>query len=326
MTAVSVDGEPNREAPNARRWLVAFAFTVLTCCGELEMPSATPSPAGATSAPTAAAQTGAPTGAPTANEGAERVVHDLASQHGSSELREDGAHVVDLGTPGAPEHPLANWRSPTTGDQIFEGATTTVVPRRSALVLPPMSTLVASRGAIQFLSFRARAFDDGRLTILLDGAVVSRTRLPSDGSFGIVSIPIDVHAMWDDEHILEFHLRSRDPSEGMAIDWFRLGWPHVRTSATPPQLRIPTGEHLPRHWSRSWRLELPTSARLVADVEGEVEVVAASGSTSPQSLGRHHGRIDIDLSAFAGDARLEIRATQSSTIRGERIVQRVGRE
>jgi len=230
----------------------------------------------------------------------ERVRFDLARHRARAELWRGGARLVDFGAAGGARHTLGGWRTRTGDTHTFGETTTQLIEGVTGELLLPIES-----GDPRQLTFSARAFDDGRLTIYVDGETVGHARLPTDGTFATVSETLP--ALEPGEHLLQLRVPStgRDGgvSAGLAIDWMRIGAATEEGEPGPPPASLGTDESLaiPAALTFAYGMDVPAGARLRGSVaEGALRVRALRDGAEPLDLGEHDGEIDVDLGELAG--------------------------
>ncbi len=284
------------------------------CCSEgAQEPAASAPPATVAAAPGEASA--APADPP--SSASERVAYALGRHLDRAELRAEGTLVVDFGTPAAAKYTLGGWRTRVGPDRRLGGTTATLIRGLTGELLLPSETTAA-----QVLRLRARAFADGRVTVYVNGEAVHHGRLPTDGTFGTLEVPIEAGALVASENVLQLRVpaRGRDEgvSAGLALDWMTLGPPGAEIAPPPPLTNAP---RLPDGWALGWHLEVPEGATLRARIDGEVEVTAVRDGQPARALGRHGGEVRVPLGELAGQhVRLDLRATGAATIEEPRIV------
>ena len=271
--------------------------------------------------PAAAAAPATEAAGPTAQRRAV-VRYDLAAHLARAELREGRTLVMDHGTPGAAKYTLGGWQTRTGAHHDFDGTSALVIPGTIGKVVVPVT-----EGGPHVLAFRARAFRDGRVTVYVGEQTVAHARLPTDGSFGIVTVELDAATIPPGEHFVQLRSAAAGTAPGagpaaLALDWIRLapaGEP-VRETAPPPPDRIATVEDgervlaLEDGTSLGWHLDVPAGARLRGAVRGNgsLRAVAHRDGVPPRELASvaataDGAPFDLDLGTVAGDvARIDL--------------------
>ncbi len=251
-----------------------------------------------------------------------RVHFDLGRHLARAELREGRALVMDHGVPGGAKYTLGGWQTRTGSHHDFDGTSALVVPGVIGKVIVP----VDGPGA-HVLSLRARAFRDGRTTVYVGEETVAHATLPTDGSFGVVTVELDEAKLPPGESFLQLRVAAIGPAPGVGTAGLALDWVRVAPAGTPvreeapaapsalaaeidrsPALRIPSGLTL------GWTLEVPEAARLRGVVRrdgGALEVVAVRDAGERRRLARvaAGAPVDVDLSGLSGEVvRLDLTA------------------
>ncbi|MBO6933678.1 MAG: sulfatase-like hydrolase/transferase [Deltaproteobacteria bacterium] len=241
-------------------------------------------------------------------EAPERVRFDLARHRARAELWRGDARLVDFGAPGGARHTLGGWRTRTGDTHTFGETTTQLIEGVTGELLLPIES-----NEPQQLTFSARAFGDGRLTIYVDGDTVGHGRLPTDGTFTTVTETLP--ALEPGEHLLQLRVPStgRDDgvSAGIALDWMRIGAPEEGSAPPPTSLGTNDALAIPAAMTFAYGMDVPSGARLRGTVaQGALRVRALRDGAEALDLGEHDGALDVDLSELAGDfARIDLIAS-----------------
>lgn len=288
---------------------------------------------------------GTPTGAPATpttaraelGHGTPRVRYALARHVARAELRHEGHLVIDFGAPSSAMYTLGGWRT-RVGENTRDGdVTVSVIENVTGHILVPSDS-----DTPQELILRARAFGDGRLTAYIDQQTIGLARLPSDGSYTTVRIPLDVNRFHRGENSVQLRVPATGQlgsiaRAGIAIDWARLGPARAEGEAPtePPPPPAPStltrreGDHdlltIPAYWSLGYTLDVPRGAVLRTEVTtGRVRVVAHRDGAEPRELGVlgvGTAAQAIDLGALADQlVRLELEASEDTTLRDPVVV------
>lgn len=328
--------------------LVAAVLSVAAACGSSSAgtsSSATPSATPGSAAPAPAGEASAdvvaePEQAAGAAPAPVRVRYDLAAHLERMELRQGDAQVVDFGVPAGAMYTLGGWRT-RVGRDHREGegdaeVTASVIENATGFLLVP-SDVPGPRT----LRIRARAVRDGRVTIYVDGQTVGHATLPTDGTWGMITIELPAERLRAGENSVQLRVARTGslpgiPTAGLLVDWMRLGPaedPHADEGPPPPS-RMAQGEGearalaLPGGWTAGWTMEVPEAARLrgIARGAGRVEVIAHRDGEPPRTMGTieasAEGRpFDLDLAALGRHiARIDLRASDDVTLTRPAVV------
>lgn len=252
------------------------------------------------------------------------VRYDLGAAADHAELRQDGACIVDFGTPGAAKYTLGGWRTHVEPARLGGRPVALVTDTRGTVYLP----WYGQGDAV--LTLRARAMARGPIALQLNGQDLDSVDWPRDAASTLhFRVPPSAIHRGDNElTIRSLHLgRAPDGSTASAaLDWIRLGpasdarrddAPPApgsmfgRTSSGVPLVRLTGG------WTLAWSMQVPAGARLRGVAQGPGTVVArvrradgtlhalgtVAGHPFDWDLGAMKGQvISLELSASGGDA------------------------
>lgn len=308
--------------------MVAMIFAMGCGSDSGDSPAASSDPSSEEPETSAATTEATPALAP---EAPARVRFDFVGHLPRAELRQGNTLLIDFGVPGGSKYTLGGWQTRTGDDHDFDGTSALLFPRVTGqLLLPSPSTAAA------MLRLRARSFGDGRLTVYIGERSVAHARLPRDGSFETVVVPLEEGTLVAGENQLQLRVASTGSAPGvrqagLAIDWLSLG-PAEEPEASPPSPRELTPEPatlaIADGLALGYALEVPAAARLRGQVVGDglLAVVAHRDGAPPLELASLRGTtagapLDVDLSALAGHvARLDLVARGALRVRDAAVV------
>ncbi|MFK7984449.1 MAG: sulfatase [Sandaracinaceae bacterium] len=241
-----------------------------------------------------------------------RIRFDLARHVARASLHHGDALVVDLGTAAGHQHTLGGWRT-RVGDTRVENETTTSLVRSvTGFYVLPLD------GERCHLSMRARGFASSQVALYIDDETIGHVRVPTDGTFGVVSATVPDALCTAGEHDLRVRVPETDGGVGLAVDWIRVGTPDDDEVGPPASLGDGARLAVPDEWTLAFPFEVPENARFRGVLEGEGSVTVSlerDGESRVQLDVISAGAFDLDLSPYAEEViRLRLRFSDDAAL------------